>query len=261
MVLRGLMMVLLISVVPLAWAFEQSITLSNGQQAVIDWGEGRLSATGFGVAPSNAVSVGQRRLLARRGAMLDAQRNLLESLSGVRVSAETTMVNFMANDVVRSQASGLVQGAVVRSESWDEATGVYTVTMEIPLLPLRSLVPTPTVVATIAPEPTTPTGLVFDVRGLNPVPSLVFRVFTNGGVEVTAGASGYYVTAVAANANGSLEGVVLERVAERPYVIKVLRLVDNGVDFIVGDADGERLLAYLRQRDFFRDQRTLVVVR
>src|SRR5690606_31720748 len=94
-------------------AHEQELTLPDGQQAVINWGEGEVKATGQAVPPTNATTQGQKQLLARRGAVLDAQRNLLETLSGVYVAADSTMVNFMASDVVRTQVQGVVQGAII----------------------------------------------------------------------------------------------------------------------------------------------------
>src|SRR5690606_13531997 len=105
--------------------------LGSGQRARSDWGRGELVATGQAVPRTTATPPGQKQLLARRGAVLDAQRNLLEALEGVQVSSDSTMVNFMANDVVRTQVEGAVLAAVVTSESWDPTSEIYTVEMTI----------------------------------------------------------------------------------------------------------------------------------
>jgi len=244
-------------------AYEQTITLPTGQQATINWDDGELHATGQAVPPSNAETEGQKRLLARRGAILDAQRNLLETLSQVQVTSDSTMINLMANDVVRTQVEGIVQGAIVMNEEWDAAAEIYTVGMAIPLASARQIVEEPDEPSANPPAATIqlPTGLVFDVRDLNAVPSLSFRVFTRSGVEVTAGARGYYVTALPGGLGTPVADVVVDpRVADEPFVIRVVALEDNRIDLIVSDADGERLQQYLVHRNFFRDGRTLLIM-
>lgn len=243
----------------LVQAHQQTITLPNGQQATIDWGEGMLIATGQAVPPSNATTVGQKQLLARRGAILDAQRNLLETLAGIQVTSDTTMVNLMANDVVRSQVEGWVQGGIVTRQQWDVESEIYTVHMEIPLEQAREVI----VVANVdvSPQPDTPTGLVLDVRGLNAVPSLYFRIFNESGVEITAEASAFYLTALPGGMGAPIDEASADpRVADRPFVIRATRLGDNRIDVVVSDADGQLLRVFLGQRNFFREGNTLVVM-
>jgi hypothetical protein len=243
----------------LALAHTQTITLPNGQQATIDWGEGMLVATGQAVPPSNATTLGQKQLLARRGAILDAQRNLLETLAGIQVTSDTTMINLMANDVVRSQVEGMVQGAIVTRQQWDVESEIYTVDMEIPLEQARAVI----AIATVAvnPMPDTPTGLVIDVRGLNAVPALYFRIFTESGVEVSAEASAFYLTALPDGMGAPIDEATADpRVADRAFVIRATGLRDNRVDIVISDGDGQLLRVYLGQRNFFRGGNTLVVM-
>ena len=47
-----------------------------------------LSAEGFGFADAKRFPESQARLMAVRAAKIDAQRNLLETINGVRVTAE-----------------------------------------------------------------------------------------------------------------------------------------------------------------------------
>ena len=244
----------------IGFAFEQTITLPTGQQATINWDDGELHSTGQAVPPSNAETDGQKRLMARRGAILDAQRNLLETLSQVHVTSDATMINLMAQDVVRTQVEGVVQGAIIIDEEWDGELEIYTVRMAIPLSAAQRIV-----LPAISIEPTeagdAPTGLILDIRDLNAVPSLSFRIHTRSGVEVTTSARGFYVAALPGGLGSPVEEVSLDpRVADDPMVIRVVDLADNRIDLVISDADGERLARYLRIQNYFQDGRALLIM-
>lgn len=89
----------------------------------MNWSSGMVTAEGFGVAPEDKrQSVG--RLLACRAAVTDAQRNLLESIKGVKVTVETNLSSMAdAHDSVKSAVDGVVKGAaVIDRELVDEET-------------------------------------------------------------------------------------------------------------------------------------------
>ncbi|MDD6697234.1 LPP20 family lipoprotein [uncultured Selenomonas sp.] len=97
----------------------------------VDWSDQKITVQGMGVAPANARTAAQARMLARRAAVVDGYRQIAEIVKGVNVSGETTVENMMVtNDVVKTKVSALVQGARVVSE---EATsdGGYIVNMEV----------------------------------------------------------------------------------------------------------------------------------
>ena len=240
-------------------AFQQRITLPGGQEATIDWGTRELTAVGQAVPPSNAETEGQKRLLARRGAILDAQRNLLETLSSVNVTSDSTMVNLMASDVVRSQVEGLIQGAIVSHEAWDGDVEIYTVEMTIPLYE------PPDETGDDGPPPPAPehepTGLLLDLRDLNAVPSLTFRIFTRSGAEVTSAARVYYRTALPGGLGSPVDDAMTDpRVADDPFLIAAIGLRENRIDVVIDDADGERLRRILSNRNFFQEGRALAVM-
>ncbi len=105
-----------------------SVVLAAGA----DFELNRVEADGFGLPPTYSVSEAQARLLARRAAIGDAQRNLAEQISGVQVDSETTVQNLqVSNDTVRTRVSALLKGAKIISESYED--GAYHVVMALPL--------------------------------------------------------------------------------------------------------------------------------
>jgi len=76
----------------------------------INWTKGVITATGNGAPPSSSMKAAQARLMAKRAAILDARRNLLETVKGVRINAQTTVHNFMIiNDIVVTKVNGIVK--------------------------------------------------------------------------------------------------------------------------------------------------------
>lgn len=98
-----------------------------------DWEASTITAEGSGVAPPNAYNQVQGRMMARRAAVLDAYRQLLEMAKGVDVDASTTVENMMVtSDVIRTHVSGIVNGARIVDER-DLGGGAYAVTVSMPL--------------------------------------------------------------------------------------------------------------------------------
>lgn len=85
-----------------------------------------------------------RRITARRAAVADAQRNLLEVIEGVTLYGGVTTGTAMAtNDAIRTHVTGVLRGAVVLdgSESWDPDSGTYELTMIVPVGEVRRSLP------------------------------------------------------------------------------------------------------------------------
>lgn len=98
----------------------------------MDWsGDSKITVQGTGVAPTYAVNAVQARMLARRAAVVDAYRQLVEMVKGVNVDSETTVENMMVtSDVTKTKVTALIQGARVVSEQAIDGGG-YAVTMEM----------------------------------------------------------------------------------------------------------------------------------
>lgn len=113
-----------------------------------------IQADGYGAMPVG-MPAGRAKLMARRAAIVDAQRNLVETIKGTAVDAETTVNNFVTqSDVVRTKLSGIVTGARVVSENID-TDGTYHVVMVVPMYGVGSVadMAISAAVGTAAPTP------------------------------------------------------------------------------------------------------------
>jgi len=118
---------------------------------------GAVTVVGEGVAPQNAVNMAQGRILARRAAVVDAYRQLAESISGVSVDSETTVEKAIAtSDITKTKVAAIIKGAQVTHEEITPDGG-YRVTMTVPMFgvtgSLASAVMTPPAVKESFPAP------------------------------------------------------------------------------------------------------------
>jgi len=93
-----------------------------------------LKAEGFGFADAKRFPESQARLMAVRAARIDAQRNLLETINGVRVTAGTTVKDMaLESDIVGTRVKGMLQGAfeISSSVSFEADSWVASVTMAV----------------------------------------------------------------------------------------------------------------------------------
>ncbi len=234
----------------------------------IDWARGAVRAAGVGVPPAAAHSQAQAYAMARRAAVVDAYRNLLEAVGQVRVEAATTVKNFaVESDVVRTRISGLVQGARVVSEQ-ALADGSCQVTLEVWLFgadsvaaaiedrmkpaqvlpepaPFSGYVP-PAGPATVAPLPT---GVVVDARGLglervmspriyDPTGRIVYgNVYVDPDLVVRSGMADYL-----AGDDAAAVAAGTSRAGANPIVVKAIGLKDYNASVVISQADADRIL-------------------
>lgn len=96
----------------------------------VNWSQGVVFAHGYGTARDN-LQEGQKRIMARRAAIVDGQRNLLEITKGVRITSELDTAGAMRNPTIATRVEGIIRGAVPIREHYQNS--VYTVTMAMPL--------------------------------------------------------------------------------------------------------------------------------
>ena len=97
-----------------------SVPVKETLNTHINHEQGMVEILGEAVAPDGKENTGQGKLLARRGAYLDLQRNFLEFIKGAQIDAKTLMEDLMVtSDEVNSAVEGYMKRIIIREESWD----------------------------------------------------------------------------------------------------------------------------------------------
>ena len=242
-----------------------------------------ITADGYGFVPAG-VPAGQAKLLARRAAIVDAQRNLVATIKSTAVDSETTMENFIIkSDIVRTKVNGAITGATVISENF-EPDGSYRVTMAVPMhgvgsigdIAINSVVgdkapvpvpdPNPSFMETYKPSTSIGggyTGLVINARGSGLVRTFCPAIYDTNGRAVYGVynvdkkyAIDYGVVGYAKGDEGwSKVNAGSSRAGANPLVINIVSVRErtvNKCDVVISVEDADRLLAE-NQRSHFLD--------
>ena len=104
-----------------------------GQNSWTNWNAGVIKAQGFGIEPRSADSPAQGLIMARRAAVVDAYRNLLEASLEVTVRSKTAVEQAGVKwDSVEAQVQGVVHNAAILEER-RHPDGRYEVVMQMPM--------------------------------------------------------------------------------------------------------------------------------
>ncbi|MCS7208724.1 MAG: hypothetical protein NZ874_04050 [Fimbriimonadales bacterium] len=231
-----------------------------------------MEAVGVAPYPPNAASRAQARVQARRAAILDAQRQLVEQLYGVSVRSNSRLSERGLQDEVYVSAQGIVQGAQVVSErDWGDS---YEVTLRwrppersaemppafptLPGAPSESLLesPMPSIPPKTCPMPHLAkpidgyTGVVIDARGLGLQPSMAPRIrdtYGNtlwGNLEIAPETVIEYGLAGWARSHAELRYESLQaRVGNNPLWLKAIAVQGAARnEVILSPTDAERLI-------------------
>lgn len=242
-----------------------SVTVTD--KGLMNWSDGSIRARGMGIAPADKTEE-QGRLLARRAAILDLQRNLLETIQGVQIDAHTKMVDFMASDTVTSAVNGTIKGVEVISEEWDPKEKIYTVAGQVKQAQLTKAMSEISKKIRLVKLPREPrrksgqyTGLILDARHLPIEQQKFFHIvdergqpvygieYTDRNTQNSEGLCAYY--------NRMVYKQDEERVGDNPMVIKAQRLANNNTDIVITNAEAD--LIRKNAVNFRKDCKVIVV--
>ncbi|MBI5235460.1 MAG: LPP20 family lipoprotein [Deltaproteobacteria bacterium] len=242
---------------------------------------GKLVVKGEATA-DQTLPVGQRKLMAMRGAKVIALREIAEVIDGVVVSGESTVANMSAqSDIVRSSVQGLVKGAQIVKEDYDQLSGIATVWVAVSMRGVDGLLPSllPQAIQALPTAPSyqpTPEqarvavvnydGLILDVREQAFRPALINRVLSQSGdvvydpakvaqnILVERGAAEY------TNDVGKAKALLSERGSTNPVVIKASGLVKS-TDVQIGKDDATAIYASNQAKNFLEGAKVVFVLK
>jgi hypothetical protein len=251
-----------------------------GNKGAVNWSDGYVEAVGIGAPPTQDMGKPQARPMALRAAQVDAYRNLLEVVNGVRVDSTTSVVNFVVeSDAVNTQVQGIVKGSkVMRQEYMSDGTVEVTVRMPltgnfaaviIPRALNRQKKAPPAMPSPALPAPSTGgyvyTGLVVDARGIQARAAMSPKILDESGQEVYGslnvdreyavqqGMSGYARDLTAAQSN--------PRVTNNPASLKGLRAEGPGrSDIVISNADADKIRSDAENLGFLKKCRVMIVL-
>ena len=261
-----------------------------GTYGDINWTQGIVTAVGIGSPPEKYYGKPQARPMALRAAQLNAYRNLLEVVSGVRIDATTVVRDSMVeSDLIRSQVNGMVKGTqVIKKEYLSDGTVEVTMAMSIrggfaqlmlpkdiqqvpdiktipPLPPIPPQDPMTPESVTPMPTPSVYTGLVVDAHGLDARPAMSPKILDENGQEVYGsgyvsreyavqqGMTGYAKDLTTAQAN--------PRVANEPLTVKGLKTEGPGrSNVVISNADATKIRSASENLSFLKKCRVMIVL-
>lgn len=244
-----------------------NVSVTVLDKGIINWSDGSIRAKGMGIVPPDKTEA-QGKALARRAAIADLQRNLLETVQGVQIDAKTQVKDFIASDVINTAVSGTIKGVEIIEESFDGEA--YTVSGQIRQEKIAPAIAEIAKKVKLSKKPAEPkrktgkfTGLIIDATGLAELQQQkLMRIvdekgvpvygieFADKNIQAQKGLCAYFDRIV-------FENNEHERVGNNPLTVKAQRLSNENAYIVVPNwaADEIRNNAI----DFRRECRVIVV--
>lgn len=254
-------------------AIGQTVSESVTDAGYIDWSDQVVRAKGIAVPGGVGGRAGQIR-----AAELDALRQILETVKGMRLSSETLVENYMlTSDVVRTRVQGVARNFKRVGDPVYMDDGSIEVTVEMVLTGSGHLYDAvlPQQMGGAQPVYTSPpsnfgdgsayTGLIIDARELGVRPAITPEVVSESG-DVVYGAKvvdrqwaiqngmvGYAKTLGGARAN--------DRVGANPIVIQAVSATGaNRTDVVIDDLQARILHGIAKHYTFLNQGRVIFLV-
>ena len=244
-------------------------SITKTDSGIINWSNGSIRAKGIGVSPESS-NEAHAKALARRAAVVDLQRNLLETVQGVQIDSNTKVENLMLrSDVVTTAVQGTIKGVEIVSENWDEKNKTYIVAgqirqdkMSTTMSEIRKLMKFSKVPKEPKKKTGDYTGLILDVRHLTVEQQKFFHIVDEKGSLV-------YGAEYANKATQDKEGLCVyfnkivltadekAKVGNNPLVIKAQRFASNGTDIVIPTSEADKIRT--NKIDFRKDCKVIIV--
>ncbi|MBD3183224.1 hypothetical protein GF312_13090 [Candidatus Poribacteria bacterium] len=239
----------------------------------INWEEQFIYAKGMGLPPGNARGEAQKKVFARLAAKVDAQRRLLEVTKGIRIDAETQMVNMMVTDSkVKAEVTGYLgkfAEIVEDSEIWNGE--YYELQMRIPMKGFYKIIYKkkkdqflpPKSYQKRTPLESSCTGIVIDCRKLKLSACVYFQVIGKNGEHAYGVKNALYRFATdtgLAGYNNSLKKTMKDkRVGKNPRLIKAVDVLDK-INIVISSEDVDFFHHVAYKTNILAECRIIVVV-
>jgi hypothetical protein len=191
----------------------------------------------------------QALALAIRGAKVDAQRNLLETVKGVRVVSETKVQDLTTKgDYVYTRIEGVIKGATLVGEPRETQDGRVEVTMEVPMYEAGGIAPpiVDKLYGKLPPSAKSETlsgqdvvaaqslsGVVFDLTGVNVEPQMFPALLDTAGNTLLDMAKLYKLLGPEAFKRFKYVKTMADIIGDKdlmtnPIVVRVIEAVEKG---------------------------------
>lgn len=231
----------------------------------INWTTRVISCTGSGTfkprGEERARSPAEARIASEKAAKIDALRNCLETVKGVRVtSANITVGNMMQQDgTLTAKIEGVIKGFKVARTRYFSDGGVE-VDVEVPLDGGFAATVIGPDLGRRADTGEGPTGIVVDARGLQLVPILAPKILDDEGNEVYSAAlvAPTAPFGVAAYHKDAEEAAKDPRVMGRPLTVKAAK-VKNSTDVVLSKEDAQKVREAGKKGGLFAEGRVVLI--
>ncbi len=266
--MRKWLPLLIIALAVVAQTDTVGVFLQDMGTGVVDWTHMVIKATGIGGVPPDAPPSAARRL-AMRAAELDALRNILETVKGVYIDAQTTVENAMVtSDVIHAKVEGVIRG-FKKTDVRYMSDGSVEIDVEVSLGDIAGVL-LPPEMGGMNPI-TSPvqggmyTGLVVDARGLGVQPAMAPKILTPDGIEVygTGYVSREYAVdmGIVGYARSIEQARRDERVGPNPLVVKAIKVEGpNKTDVVISHEDAMKIHRYSEHLSFLEKCRVIFVI-
>jgi len=262
---------------------------SSGKGAV-NWTRGTMQVTGIGDPPEKYYDKPHVSPIALRAAQVDAVRNLLRVVQGLRIDSATTVGDFITtSDMIMSRVEGMVDNArIVKREYLSDGTvkvvmemsfysGFAQLVLPLEIKHVESIKPLAPASPAAAPASSDPpetaslpsaeifTGLIVDARGLTVKPAMVPKILDENDQEVYGPAfvsREFVVQQGMAEYTRDLSAARTgPRVADHPLTVKGLRATGTiPTDIVISNSDAARLRSASEHLGFLKKCRVIIVV-